>query len=191
MYNWQVHHCSTYKSGSNCSNGIGIEWEVILSLFGQFRVQNTQWFAPTVDGYTTLATSLTLAASQHVPAAHKLDMAVLGVTVTLCLLHGFSVTMLDPLLLDLFIHDCHIHVIHSTLLADWHPAIKQVITDWIELSLDGDAGPFQSHFVSYHDLQVCCYTIWYGSFWHVHTVDCMTSRPWSKCSQCNCYRYAV
>ena len=133
-------------------------------MFRQFKVQESQWFTPTVDGYTTLATSLTLAASQHVPAARKLDMAVLGATVALCLLHGFSAAPLDPLLLDFFIHDCNIHVICPTLLADWHPAIKRVITDWIDLGPDGDAGPFQSHFASYHNLQVCGYTVRYGSF---------------------------
>ena len=57
--------------------------------------QDAQWFAPAIDGYATLATSLTLAASQHVPAACNLDMVVLGVTVALCLIFGISTAPLD------------------------------------------------------------------------------------------------
>ena len=120
---------------------------------------SAQWFSSTVDGYATLATSLTLATLWHVPAAWKLDMVVLGVTVALCLIHGISAVLLDPLALHLFTHDCNIHAIHPTLLTDWHLTFKQVISDWINLGPNGDPGPFQSHFASNHDLQVCYYSI--------------------------------
>ena len=72
-------------------------------------------------------------------------MAVLGTTVALCLLCSFSVALLDPLLLEFFIHDCNIHIIHPTLLTNWHPAIKHMITDWIDLGPDRDAGPKLEH----------------------------------------------
>ena len=64
-----AHHYSTYESGAIYSTGIGIEWEVVLNLFWQFKVQDAQLFPPTIDGYATLATSLTLATLWHVAAA--------------------------------------------------------------------------------------------------------------------------
>ena len=127
-------------------------------MFWQFKVQDAQWFTPTIYGYATLATYLTLAASQHVPTTRKLNMAV-GVTVALCLIRGISAVPLDPLVLHFFTHDCNIHGIHPTLLADWHSTLKQVISDWIDLGPNWDVGPFQSHFASFHDLQVCYYGI--------------------------------
>ena len=73
--------------------------------------------------------------------------------------HSISAALLDPLALHFFTHDCNIHTIHPTLLTDWHPTFKQVISNWIDLGPNRDPGPFQSHFVSYHDLQVCYYSI--------------------------------
>ena len=130
---------------------------MVSNLFQKFKVQDAQWFTPTIDGYTPLATSLTLAALQHVPTTWKLNMAVLGMTVASCLICGISAAPLDPLALHFFTHDCNIQTIHPTLPTNWHPTLKQVISDWIDLGPNGDAGPFQSHFASYHDLQVCYY----------------------------------
>ena len=132
---------------------------VVLNLFQQFKVQDVQWFSPTINGYATLATSLTLVTSWHVPAAWKLNMAVLGATVALCLICSISAAPLDPLSLHFFTHGCNIHAIHPTLLTDWHLTFKQVVSDWINLGPNGDPGPFQSHSASYHNLQVCYYSI--------------------------------
>ena len=128
-----------------------------MFLYQQFKGHESCWFEPNTDGYSLLATSLTLAASQNGSKARMHDMSVLGVVIVLCLMHGITTAPLDPLFLYFCIHGCSdIDVIWPTLLAEWHPEHKQIITYWITAGPAGNAEPFQDYFASYHDLQVSC-----------------------------------
>lgn len=147
------------------SNGIGVEREVILSLYQQFKHQETRWFQPNDDGYSLLATSLPLAASQNVSKTRMRDMAVLGAVVSLCLMRGITAAPLDPLFLYFCVYECNdINIIRPTLLAEWHPGLKQVIADWIATGPTGNVTPFQHYFASYHDLQVSHSIVRYCTF---------------------------
>ena len=138
------------------SLGQGIEREVIHTILEQYRQSSGQWFAPREDGHSTLATSYPLAMAQCVPPSRLRNMAILGAVVAMSLVRGVSTIPLDPVLLHFFIHDCDLHSIHPGVLGEWHPALKQTISDWIALGPDGDANTpiFRNHFITHHDLQV-------------------------------------
>ena len=72
-----------------------------MFLYQQFKDHKTHWFEPNADGYSLLATSLTLAASRNTMKAHMLDMLVLGATIALCPICGITTMPLDPLFLFL------------------------------------------------------------------------------------------
>jgi len=138
------------------SLGGGIEREMIHTLLEEYRTKSSDWFVPREDGHATLATSYSLSVAQYVPASRKRNMAILGAAVALNLLRGVSTPPLDPVLLHFFVHNCDLHSIHPGILGEWHPALKQIVSDWIALGPDGDANTptNQQHFATYHDLQV-------------------------------------
>jgi hypothetical protein len=65
-----------------------------------------------------------------------------------------AVTPLDPVFLHFLIHNSDFASIHPTILAQWHPELKQTITAWLETGPLGDITQFQGHFSTYHDMQV-------------------------------------
>ena len=126
-----------------------------MYLYNQFKSQESRWFEPNDDGFSLLATSLSLAASQNISRDRMRDMAILGAVASLCLMRGITAAPLDPLFLYFCVHGCNdINAIHPALLAEWHPERKQIISDWIAIGPSGDVTPFQGYFASYHDLQV-------------------------------------
>jgi len=88
-------------------------------------------------------------------------MAILGAAVAMSLVRGVSTIPLDPVLLHFFVHDCDLHSIHPGVLGEWHPNLKQTISDWIALGPDGDADipTLRNHFITHHDLQVSFVTL--------------------------------
>jgi hypothetical protein len=78
----------------------------------------------------------------------------MGALAALLLIHGIAPYPLDPVVLHFFIHNCDLHAIHPSFLSEWHPELCCIIQDWINMGSSGDPTPFQSHFASYHDLQV-------------------------------------
>jgi len=70
------------------------------------------------------------------------------------LIRGMSTMPLDPIVIHFFIHDCDIHSIHPAILGEWHPRLRQTISDWLRLGPHGNPAPFQEHFATFHDLQV-------------------------------------
>ena len=94
--------------------------------------------------------------AQYVPDAWKRDLSILGAVVAMCLIHGMSAAPLDPVLLHFFIHKSDLHSIHPGILGEWHPSLKQLVSDWITLGPHGNANTdaFRTHFLMYQDLQV-------------------------------------
>ena len=138
------------------SMGEGIEGEVIHNTLEGYWVNASHWFSQWEDGHCVLATTYPLFMAQYIPDACKCDLSILGAIVTMCLIHGMSVTLLDPIL-HYFIHECDLCSIHPGILGEWHPALKQVIFDWIGLGVNSNANTdsFQTHFLTYwQDLQV-------------------------------------
>lgn len=149
---------SLYPNGRGrravCSVGDGIEREVLHTLLEEFRVTATEWFMPRADGYSTLATTHNISSAQHIPSSRLRNLSILGAVTALCLLHSMSATPWDPVFLQFLVHDCDINSIHRPFLSEWHPALTQTISDWLEAGPQGDVAHFQDHFATYHDLQV-------------------------------------
>lgn len=62
---------------------------------------------------------------------------------------------LDPVLLHYFVHDCDLNSIHADIMEEWHPELKQTISNWLSLGPDDDISGFRDHLATYHDKQVC------------------------------------
>lgn len=80
---------------------------------------------------------------------------MLGALVALLLLNGIAPPNFDPLVLEFIARDCQLDAIHYALLAEWHPELAQLIKMWLAMPCDGSLEPFQAHFATYHDIQVC------------------------------------
>ena len=50
-------------------------------------------------------------------------------------------------------------MIHSGILGEWHPTLKQTVTDWINMGPGGDATLFQLNFMTFRDTQVRVYSL--------------------------------
>ena len=86
-------------------------------------------------------------------------MSILGAIMALSLVWGMSASPFDPVLLHFFIHNCDLHSIHPGILGEWHPILKQTVTDWINMGPGGDTTPFQPHFATFRDTQVRVYSL--------------------------------
>ena len=128
----------------------------MCAMLETFCRDDAQWFNIRADGHCALSTSHTLSSARFVSTERKKNMAVLGAAIALCLIRGMSTTPLDPVVIHFFIHDCDIHSINPAILGEWHPRLKQTISDWLSLGPRGDPAPFQEHFATFHDLQVSC-----------------------------------
>jgi hypothetical protein len=148
------HSTEEHDINSTRSFGEGIEREVMCAILEVFRGDDAQWFNMRADGHCALSTSHTLSSARFVSMARKQNMAILGAAVALCLIRGMSTMPLDPIVIHFFIHDCDIHSIHPAILGEWHPRLRQTISDWLRLGPHGNPAPFQEHFATFHDLQV-------------------------------------
>ena len=138
------------------SMGEGVEREVIHNTLEEYRINASHWFSQREDGHCTLATAYPLSMARYIPDARKRDLSILGAAAAICLIRGMSVAPLDPVLLHFFIHECDLHSIHPGILGEWHPSLKQIVSDWIALGPNGNANTdtFRMHFLTYQDLQV-------------------------------------
>jgi hypothetical protein len=141
------------------SVGSGIEKEVIHALFAQFQKHRDEWFTPRADGFYTLSTTTRSLSSQHVSESRLRNLTILGAATALWLLHRLPTVPLDPVFLHFLIHDCNLDSIHPAILGEWHPSLRQTISNWVDLGPDGDASPFGDHFTFIHDIHVSFYSL--------------------------------
>lgn len=171
------------------SVGEGIEREVFHTLMEHFRAESSKWLTPRADGYATVATTLTLAASRFISASRILNMKMFGSIIGLALLRGMSSYPLDPVVINWFINDCDLHSIHPQILGEWHPVLKKTIEDWKNVGPVGNIDSFQPHFATYHDLQVSptiivcdliAHMSWYSRLPQSQTVTKHLMRLWAQ-----------
>jgi hypothetical protein len=136
------------------SFGDGIERETSWALFEAFRNQSSQWFLQRMDNHASVATTHPLSSSQYVPSSRLRNLQILGAISALLLVQGIAPSNLDPVMLNFFVHSGDLHCIHPTWLGEWHPRLRATILGWINMGASGDLAPFQSHFASYHDMEV-------------------------------------
>jgi len=115
------------ESNDIVSSGPGIEREVIYTAYKEFEMAAAQWFMPCADSLLTIATSLSMATAQYVPATRLSNLSILGAIVALLLIHGIAPGKLDPVVLHYFIYSCDLRSIHPALLSEWHPELHETI----------------------------------------------------------------
>ena len=118
--------------------GKGIEHEVIHNILEEYQASVSRWFSQQEDECCSLATIYPLSMAQYIPDARKCDLSILGAAIAICLIRGMSAAPLDPVLLHFFIHECDLHSIHPGILGEWHPSLKQIVSDWIALGPSGN-----------------------------------------------------
>jgi hypothetical protein len=131
--------------------------------FQEFRDEPTKWFLPCQDGHVTIApTPSTISTSRSLArgsSARCQSLATLGALTSLLIINGIAPVPLSPVLLHYFIHGSDLNAIHPALLSNWYPTLCQLIQDWLAIGPTGDPAPFESHFITYHDMQVLHYQL--------------------------------
>lgn len=127
---------------------------MIHTLFEQFRSNDTEWFAMHADGHATLATMHSVSTAKYVPLSCLRNLSVLRAATALSLLHGMSTIPWDPVFLHFLVHDCNILSMHPGIVGEWHPELKQMISNWLDVGPRDDITQFREYFASYHDIQV-------------------------------------
>lgn len=111
---------------------------------------------PRYDGLSTIKTQHPYISSLYTSQSRLQQLKVLGALVALSLIHGQSPHPLDPLFLHFIINNCDIRSLHRGFVSEWHPELRMVIDQWLEMGPNGDPSQpiFQAHFASYHDTDV-------------------------------------
>lgn len=127
---------------------------MIFTAFQKYTSEGQRWFLPRIDGYSSIATSHSMATARYISDLRKKKLAILGALTGLLLVYGIAPSPLSPVLLHYWIHGCNIHSIHPALLGEWNQEFKHLLDNWLEIGPTGDTSPFQAHFNTFHDIQV-------------------------------------
>ncbi|KAF8883865.1 hypothetical protein BD779DRAFT_1472363 [Infundibulicybe gibba] len=136
------------------SLGDGIEREVIYTAFHKYLQSPSQWFLPRAGDFSTVATCHSLATAIYLAPARRQGLLLLGALTGLFLIHGMAPAPLSPVLLHYFIHGCDLNAIHEGVLGSWYPELRHTIRSWLDAGAGGDTREFQTHFATFHDMQV-------------------------------------
>ncbi|KAF8893501.1 hypothetical protein BD779DRAFT_1669784 [Infundibulicybe gibba] len=136
------------------SLGDGIEREVIYTAFHKYLQSPSQWFLPRAGDFSTVATCHSLATAIYLAPARRQGLLLLGALTGLFLIHGMAPAPLSPVLLHYFIHGCDLNAIHEGVLGSWYPELHHTIRSWLDAGAGGDTREFQTHFATFHDMQV-------------------------------------
>lgn len=145
------------SSGWLVTSGHGVETEVMHRAFQKFTQNHNAYFVEALDDFCTLRSQNPAAAASAVSVQRKTDMKKLGALVALMIVGGWKPGRIDPLFIYLLVHDFDFHSLTPDLVEDWHPALARLIKNWIQVGPEGDIRSFESHLLSYHDIQVCCH----------------------------------
>jgi len=127
---------------------------VINNLFEEYKSTAGEWFAPHADDFCALAIMHSSSIAKHIPESRLQNISILGAVTALRLIHGMATPPWDPVFLNFFVHDCDFSSLHRDIVAEWHPELKQTISDWLDIGPHGNVTQFREYFTSYHDLQV-------------------------------------
>ena len=123
--------------------------------FEKLTVNHAAYFSEALGTFCTLRTQNPAAAAAAISAQRKVDMATLGALVALMIIGGWRPGSLEPLFIYFLVYDSNFDCLTPEVVEEWHPELARLIRRWIEVGPDGDITPFESHLVSYHEIQVC------------------------------------
>jgi hypothetical protein len=96
-----------------------------------------------------------MSSARYIESTRKTHLTVLGALMALLLIHGITPERVGPVILQYIVHGCNLESIHPSFLGEWHPELRRTILDWLEIGSAGDVTPFQGHFATYFNMQVC------------------------------------
>ena len=137
------------------SMGEGIEREVLQTAWQEFQDHRTIWFLQRQDTHSSLMTLGLQRRQESSTTQRSIKLSILGALTSLLLLNGIPPVPLSPVLLHYFIHNLELNSMSPDLLRNWYPDLRKLIQDWIAVGPNGDIEDFSSHFITYHDIQVC------------------------------------
>lgn len=120
----------------------------------RFFDQETAWFQRGEGGFLTYRPLFPLSSRRSVPQSRLTGAKRLGAIIGMGMVFGQSSTPISPALLQYIIHNGNLHSLTRAFVAEWFPGLVPVIDDFIAAGTEGDLAPFQSHLVTYLDLEV-------------------------------------
>ena len=122
--------------------------------FEKLTANRNAYFAEALDDFCTLRTQNPAAAAAAISIQRKADMTKLGALVALMIIGGWTPGALDPLFVYFLVHECNFDCLTPEIVEEWHPELALMIKRWIQVGPNGDITPFESHLMSYHEIQV-------------------------------------
>ncbi|KAK7043051.1 hypothetical protein VNI00_008789 [Paramarasmius palmivorus] len=141
------------------TSGPGVEREVVHTLAKEYlETRRSEFFALRYGGFCTLAT-IPAQSALLMSESKKKDLQLLGAIVGLCLLYGYPVDPINPLLLIYLLYDNNPASLTKSLVSTWFPELFKVLSIWISLSAT-DAIPQEVaiHLINYHETMASAFT---------------------------------
>ncbi|KAJ6577274.1 hypothetical protein B0H19DRAFT_1252643 [Mycena capillaripes] len=136
------------------ASGPGVEQEVLWTLYSSFDLERL--LMPREDGFHTLRPLFT-SPDIPVPASHLQQLQCLGAVTALLLILGQWPAPFDPAIFQFLIHGANLHSLHPTFVGEWHPRLRQLLLNLIELGPNNSLAPFESDLVNYLDTNAAHY----------------------------------
>lgn len=155
-FSFQANILRSGSRSSETSFGSGVETEVLVTAFEKVTASTTKWFHPGLDEFS----SLRVFAHGFV---HRIrEVAIFGAFCALKMafkqpparMFGPQGDRIDPLVLQLLIHEGDIHSLHPSLVGEWHPQLRHELQAWLDMGPTGDARLFNSLIVSHLGYEV-------------------------------------
>ncbi|KAJ7079268.1 hypothetical protein B0H15DRAFT_804527 [Mycena belliarum] len=135
-----------HPDGTALSTGVGLERELLYGIFLRFSQEPEKYFSPREQGRCTISMTISMAHRFLVPAARLRELKLLGAVIMLMLLHGMTPEPLSPALFQYFLHGCNLNALTPEFLSEWYPALRVLLSSWVEMGPTGELGPYQAHF---------------------------------------------
>jgi hypothetical protein len=146
------------RTGNNAAYGEGLEREATYVVFQRYLNHETTWFQRAEGGFLTIRTLFPLSSS--VPPTRLLERKRLGAICGLLMINGQYPGRISPAIFQYLIHGSNFHSLNRTFIGEWFPNLRTLLLAFHAAGPEGDLSPFQSHFVTYHDVEVSHFPIY-------------------------------
>ncbi|KAF7339062.1 hypothetical protein MVEN_01982500 [Mycena venus] len=136
------------------ASGPGVEREVLWTLYSSFDLETL--LMPREDGFHTIRPLFT-SPDIPVPASRLEQLRCLGAVTALLLISGQWPAPFDPAIFQFLTHGANLHSLHPTFVGEWHPRLRRLLLDLIELGPNDSLAPFESDLVNYLDTNASHY----------------------------------
>lgn len=145
---------SLKPDGSVLSFGAGVEREALFTAFSFFKASQGAWFLTRFDNRASIATTMSLSGSAFISPDRRQGLRVLGCLSALLLIYGIAPEPLSPAVFQLAANNFDLRSLTPEFVGEWFPSLRDLLEAWKSMGPEGDLAPFQSHFVTFHDMQV-------------------------------------